>query len=139
METRAAGRPSTPGWTPDVGSGLIVACSLLLAATVVVGRGVEPVAAMLIVLSALVAWHRWILSWQVLVCLVIASVLFVPVGRYTLAVKLPFGLEFYRLTVAFVLLVWMASLLVDPAVRLRGPHSTGLSRSSSPHRSARSQ
>ena len=65
METRAAGRPSTPGWTPDVGSGLIVACSLLLAATVVVGRGVAPVAAMLIVLSALVAWHRWILSWQV--------------------------------------------------------------------------
>ena len=119
METRAAGRPSTPGWTPDVGSGLIVACSLLLAATVVVGRGVEPVAAMLIVLSALVAWHRWILSWQVLVCLVIASVLFVPVGRYALAIKLPFGLEFYRLTVAFVLLVWVASLLVDPAVRLR--------------------
>ena len=52
METRAAGRPSSPGWTPDIGSGLIVACSLLLAATVVVGRGVEPVAAMLIVLSA---------------------------------------------------------------------------------------
>ena len=67
----------------------------------------------------LVAWHRWILSWQVLVCLVIASVLFVPVGRYALAVKLPFGLEFYRLTVAIVLLVWVASLLVDPRVRLR--------------------
>ena len=119
METRAAGGPSRPGWTPDVGSGLIVACSLLLAATVVVGRGVEPVAALLIVLSALVAWHRWILSWQVLVCLVIASVLFVPVGRYTLAIKLPFGLEFYRLTVAMVLLLWVGSLLVDPRVRLR--------------------
>ena len=96
-----------------------MACSLLLAATVVVGRGVEPVAAMLILLSAVVAWHRWILSWQALVCLVIASVLFVPVGRYALAVKLPFGLEFYRLTVAMVLLVWVASLLVDPRVRLR--------------------
>ena len=119
METRAAGGPSSPGWTPDVGSGLIVACSLLLAATVVVGRGVEPVAALLIVLSALVAWHRWILSWQVLVCLVIASVLFVPVGRYSLAIKLPFGLEFYRLTVAMVLLLWVGSLLVDPKVRLR--------------------
>ncbi len=118
-ETRAAGRPSSPGWTPDVGSGLIVACSLLLAATVVVGRGVEPVAAMLIVLSALIAWHRWILSWQVLVCMVIASALFVPVGRYALAINLPFGLEFYRLTVAMVLLVWVGSLLVDPRVRLR--------------------
>ena len=119
IETRAAGRPSTPGWAPDIGSGLIVACSLLLAATVVVGRGVEPVAAMLIALSALVAWHRWILSFQALACLVIASVLFVPVGRYALAVKLPVGLEFYRITVAMVLLVWVASLLVDPRVRLR--------------------
>jgi O-Antigen ligase len=119
METRAAGRPSSPGWTPDVGSGLIVACSLLLAAAVVAGRAVEPVAAMLILLSAVVAWHRWILSWHVLMCLVIGSVVFVPVKRYELAVKLPFGLEFYRLTVAMVLLVWVASLLVDPRVRLR--------------------
>ena len=113
------GRPSSPARTPDVGSGLIVACSLLLAATVVVGRNVEPVAAMLILLSAVVAWHRWILSWQVLICVVIASVVFVPVKRYALAVSLPFGLEFYRLTVAMVLLVWVASLLVDPRVRLR--------------------
>ena len=67
----------------------------------------------------LVAWHRWILSFQALACLVIASVLFVPVGRYALAVKLPVGLEFYRITVAMVLLVWVASLLVDPRVRLR--------------------
>ena len=119
MEGRAAGGSNSPSWTPDLGSGLIVAGSLLLAATVVARRGVEPVAAMLILLSAVVAWHRWILSWQVLACLVIASVFFVPVARYALAIKLPFGLEFYRLTVAFVLLVWVASLLVDPAVRLR--------------------
>jgi hypothetical protein len=102
-----------------VGTGLIVGCSIVLAAAVVVGRGVEPVAAMLIVLSVLVAWHRWMLSWQVLLCLVVASVLFVPVGRYALAVRLPFGLEFYRLTVAMVLLVWVTSLLIDPRVRLR--------------------
>jgi hypothetical protein len=80
---------------------------------------VVPVAAMVILLSAVVAWHRWILSWQVLLCLVIASVVFVPVKRYALAVELPFGLEFYRLTVAMLLLVWVASLLVDPRVRLR--------------------
>ena len=118
METRAAGRPSGPGWTPDLGSGLIVACSLLLAATVVVGRTSSP-RRDAHRSFALRRMARWILSWQTLVCLVIASVLFVPVGRYALAVKLPFGLEFYRLTVAFVLMVWVASLLVDPAVRLR--------------------
>jgi hypothetical protein len=116
---QVSGRPSSPGRTPDIGSVLIVASSLLLAATVVAGRGVVPVAAMVILLSAVVAWHRWILSWQVLLCLVIASVVFVPVKRYALAVELPFGLEFYRLTVAMILLVWVASLLVDPRVRLR--------------------
>ena len=119
MSVQTAGRSGSPGWTPDLRSGLIVAGAMLLAATVVVGRGVMPTAAALIALSALVVWHRWILSWQVLVCGVIASVLFVPVGRYALAIQLPFGLEFYRLTVAFVLLLWVASLLVDPAVRLR--------------------
>ncbi len=119
MKTRAAGRSSSPGWTPDLGSGLIVACSLVLAAAVVVGRGVAPAAAMLIVLSVLVAWHRWILTWHVLLCFLIAVVLFVPVGRYSMAINLPFGLELYRIAVALVLLVWVASLLVDPRVRLR--------------------
>jgi hypothetical protein len=92
---------------------------LLLAATVVVGRGVAPVAAMLILVSALVAWHRWLLTWQVLLCFLIAILLFVPVGRYSLAVSLPFGLELYRVAVALILLVWVAALLVDPSVRLR--------------------
>ncbi len=46
-------------------------------------------------------------------------VLFVPVGRYSLAINLPFGLEFWQLAVALVVLVWLASLLVDPRVRLR--------------------
>ena len=119
MRTQAAGRSGSPGWTPDLGSGLIVACSLALAAAVVVGRGVEPVAAMLIVSVGLVAWHRWLLTWHVLLCFVIAVVLFVPVGRYSWRSSLPFGLELYRVAVALVLLVWVASLLVDPRVRLR--------------------
>jgi hypothetical protein len=117
---QAAGRSGSPSWTPDLASGFIVACSLVLAAAVVVGRGVQPAAAMLIVLSSLVAWHRWMFSWHVLLCFSIAVVLFVPVGRYSLAIPLPFGLELYRIAVALVLLVWMASLLVDQRVRLRG-------------------
>ena len=117
--TRATGRSSGPSWAPDLGAGLIAACSLALAATVVVGRGVVPVAAVLMVLSALVAWHRWILGWHVLTCFVLAVVLFVPVARYSLAIELPFGLELYRIAVALVVLVWIASLLVDPTVRVR--------------------
>jgi O-Antigen ligase len=117
--TQAAGRSGRPSPTPDLGTGLIVACSVALAAAVVVGRGVAPAAALLIVLSILVAWHRSILAWRSLLCLVLAIVLFVPVSRYSLAIKLPFGLELYRAAVALVLLVWLASLLVDPKVRLR--------------------
>jgi len=91
----------------------------MLAATVVVGRGIEPVAVLLIIVSALVAWHRWILSWQVVLSLVLAVVLFVPVGRYSIGANTPFSLDLYRLAIALVLLAWTASLLVDPRVRLR--------------------
>ena len=58
-------------------------------------------------------------AWPVLLCLVIAVVLFVPVARYSMAIDLPFGLELYRIAVALVLVVWVASLVVDPNVRLR--------------------
>ena len=116
---RAAGGSSIPTWTPDSGSGLIGAGSLALAATVVVGRGTAPAAAMLVALSILVAWHRWILTWHVLLGFLVAVVLFVPVGRYSMAISLPFGLELYRIVIALVLLVWVSSLLVDSRVRLR--------------------
>jgi hypothetical protein len=96
-----------------------VACSIALAAAVVVGRGVAPAAALLILLSALIAWHRSILAWPVLVCVFCSSVLFIPVSRYSLAVDLPLGLDFWQLTVMLVVLAWLASLVVDPTVRLR--------------------
>ena len=119
MKTQAAGHDTRSGWTPDLGTGAIVAGSLALAAAVVLGRGIQPAAAMLIALSAAVAWHRSIFTWRVLLSFVMAVVLFVPVGRYTMTIELPFGLELYRIAVALVLLVWFASLLVDPGVRLR--------------------
>src|SRR6476619_2462492 len=74
---------------------------------------------MLVFLSILASWHLWLLTWHALLCFLIAVVLFVPVGRYSMAIKLPFSLELYRVAVALVLLVWVASLLVDPRVRLR--------------------
>jgi O-Antigen ligase len=116
---QAAGGSSSPHWTPDAGVVVIALCSSLLAATVVAGRGVQPVAAVLILVSALVAWHRWMLTWNVLLGLVLAVVLFIPVGRYSLSIQLPFGLEMYRIAVGLVLLLWIAALLVDPSVRLR--------------------
>jgi hypothetical protein len=119
VKTYAAGRTASHDWTPDLGSVAIAGGALVLAAAVVVGRGVQPAAALLIVLSAVIAWHRWMFSWYVLLCGVIGVVLFVPVGRYSMAIPLPFGLELYRVAVALVLLIWIASLLIDPSVRLR--------------------
>ena len=75
---------------------------------------------MLLALTAsLVAWHRSILRWHTVVCVVLAVVLFIPIGRFSLPVNLPIGLEPYRVAVAFVLAAWAGSLLVDPSLRLR--------------------
>jgi hypothetical protein len=118
-EIHAVGRVGGPGRTPDFASGLIILSSLALCATVVVGRGVAPAAAMLAVVSAFAAWHRSILAWPVLICLAVASVLFVPVGRYSLAIPLPLGIDLWQLAVFAVVVVWLGALLVDPTVQLR--------------------
>ena len=117
--THAAGRWSGPSRTSDLRTGLILACSVALAAAVVVGRGVAPAASLLMFLSIIVAWHRSILAWPVLVCFVSSAVLFVPVSRYSLTLNLPLGLDIWQLALMLVVLLWLAALLVDPEVHLR--------------------
>ena len=91
----------------------------LMAAAVVLGREMATVAMVVALVAAIAAWHRTLLRWPVIVGLLISIMLFVPVGRYSISIDLPFGLELYRLTVALVLACWFASLLVDSSVRLR--------------------
>jgi len=81
---------------------------------------VEPkVAAGLVIAAAAGAiGHRWILQWHRLVGLLVVVILFIPIRRYGFVGDLPFQLEPYRVLVAVVLGAWIASLLVDPAVRL---------------------
>ena len=57
--------------------------------------------------------------WRTLLGAIILVVLFIPIRRYTIPGGLPFELEPYRLLVALVVAGWIASLLVDPRVRLR--------------------
>ena len=83
------------------------------------GHGIKVVAPIVIGVVALAAWHRELLRWQSLVGLILLVVLFVPIGRYALPGNLPFNLELYRLVVALVVVAWLASLLIDPRVRLR--------------------
>ena len=58
------------------------------------------------------AWQSTLLRWPAVVGLLLCVMLFVPVGRYTIPINLPFGLELYRLAVAVVLAAW-----VDPPGR----------------------
>ena len=77
------------------------------------------IAAVVALGAALAAWHQSVLRWPALVGFLISVMLFVPVGRYSIPINLPFGLELYRLAVALVLAAWAGALLVDTRVRLR--------------------
>jgi polysaccharide biosynthesis protein PslJ len=112
---RAASRPVEL----DRATILVAGGFALIAASVLLQRGVAAIAAAVAVGMALAAWHATVLRWPVVVGLLLSIMLFVPIGRYSIPINLPFGLELYRLAVAAVLATWAGSLLVDPSVRLR--------------------
>jgi hypothetical protein len=91
----------------------------LMAASLFLGRWTAPVAVVVALATALAAWHQPVLRWPAVVGLLVSIMLFVPIGRYSIPVDLPFGLELYRVAVAVILAVWAGALLVDPRVRLR--------------------
>src|SRR5205823_4818785 len=66
-----------------------------------------------------IGFHRVALQWRSLLAGLLGIILFIPVDRYTLPVKLPFALGIYRLFVILFALVWVSSLLIDRRVRLR--------------------
>jgi hypothetical protein len=90
----------------------------LIAASVVLDRGPALVAVAVAVGFALFAMRR-ALGWPTIAMLLLAVVLFIPIGRYSIPVKLPFDLEPYRVFVGAILVCWVAALLADPRIRLR--------------------
>jgi hypothetical protein len=90
----------------------------LVAASIVLNRGGAIVAVAVALCLALIALNR-VLGWPTIAALLIAVVLFIPIGRYSIPVKLPFDLEPYRVFVGAILLCWVAALLADPRLRLR--------------------
>jgi polysaccharide biosynthesis protein PslJ len=72
--------------------------------------------------AAVILWalaYRFLLAWRNLLAFLILVILFIPIRRYSLPGNLPFNMEPYRLLVAIIITGWLASLLVDPRVRLR--------------------
>jgi polysaccharide biosynthesis protein PslJ len=83
----------------------------------------SPKAAMLVVslfgLLAITAGAiRSLTRWHTLVSLLVATIFLIPIKRYTVPGN-AFNLEPYRILVALLAGVWIASLLIDRRVRLR--------------------
>jgi hypothetical protein len=100
-------------------TGAIFASAGLLAASAATGHGTKTLGPLVLFAAVFIAWHRVLLGWASLVGLLIAVVLFVPIGFYQLPASLPFNLDLYRLLVAVLAVMWVSSLLVDRRVALR--------------------
>ena len=96
---------------------LVVGSLGLVTLAVLTDHGVKLVGPVVLLIALLGVAHRRLLRWHSLVGLILAVVLFVPIGRYKLPGNLPFNLELYRVVVALVVAIWLASLLVDARVR----------------------
>lgn len=92
---------------------------VLLALLLEYGAGVRVGTVALAAIALLVAAYRQLFAWRNLLVGLIAVILFIPVGLYSLPGHLPFALEPYRLYVALLLALWLSSLLIDRRVRLR--------------------
>jgi polysaccharide biosynthesis protein PslJ len=104
---------------------LVIGSLGILVAAVVMGRDVKLVGPFVVLVALIATLYRSLFRWHSLVGLILAVVLFVPISRYRLPGSLPFNLELYRVVVALVVAIWLASLLVDTRVRW---HSTPFDR-----------
>lgn len=115
----ATAAPSpVPAVAPLVWPGVALLLGLIVATAYTRFHATATLTAVTLLLVVL-AWRRTLLAWPTLLGLVLVTILFVPVRRYTIAGGLPFALEPYRLVAGAVLAAWAAALLVDPTVRLR--------------------
>jgi hypothetical protein len=104
---------------PIFSAGIVFGSIVVLALSVVSTAPLKIVAPVTLLAVVLTTGYRKLLRWEVLLSALVLVVLFIPIRRYTLPGGLPFQLEPYRLMTAFIAAGWVASLLVDPRVRLR--------------------
>jgi polysaccharide biosynthesis protein PslJ len=100
-------------------SAVVLGSLALLAATVLTNTRPLEVAPVIALVILFTVAYRTLLAWDTLLALLVLIILFIPIQRYVLPGSLPVELEPYRLLVAFMIAGWIASLLVDPTVRLR--------------------
>ena len=71
-----------------------------------------------LLLGVVVVGHRKVLGWRSMPALIVLILLLIPIRRYEFASGLPFNLELYRMALFFFGGLWLASLLVEPDIRL---------------------
>ncbi len=98
---------------------LTAAALALMAAGMTASRPATAVVGAAVLALAAVVVARPVLPWSHLLVALVLVILFIPIRRYTFPGKLPFQLEPYRVLVAFLIVGWVAALLVDRRVRLR--------------------
>jgi hypothetical protein len=102
---------------------VVLGSAAAVTGSVAIGHGAKVIAPAAILVVLFTVAHERLLAWRTLLGLIVLTILFIPIKRYTLPANLPFNLEIYRLLVGFVAVVWLISLLIDKRVTLR---STGL-------------
>jgi hypothetical protein len=84
-----------------------------LAAALVSGVFARPAVAVVVLATVAAASRITSVGWPRLIAVLILIILLIPIRRYELPGNLPFEVEPYRVFVAFIVLGWFASLLVD--------------------------
>lgn len=104
---------------PIISAGVVFGSLVVLGLSVLTTAPLKIVAPVTLLAVVLTTGYRRLLRWEALLTGLVVVVLFIPIRRYTLPGGLPFQLEPYRLLTVFIAGGWVASLLVDPRVRLR--------------------
>jgi O-antigen ligase len=111
--------PAAPAARPALPVVGVSAALAIMALGVVSGVSMRGTAALVVLVTLIALTRPVFLAWPKLIAALIVIILFIPIRRYALPASLPFQLEPYRIFVAFLVLAWCASLLVDPRTRLR--------------------
>jgi polysaccharide biosynthesis protein PslJ len=98
---------------------IVAACLVIFAAAVIADIGVLYLAPLVTVSMLAVTAPKSVFTWPSLVGGLIVVILLLPIRRYAMPGNLPFELEPYRVLVAALGAVWIASLLVEKDLRLR--------------------
>lgn len=104
---------------PLTAAALVLVALALLTLPVLAGVRAEAVTVVGAAIVLVTYFREQALRWRSLLGLLLLVILFIPIRRYVLPGNLPFQLEPYRILIALLVALWIASMLIDRRVKLR--------------------